>query len=197
LLALPVVADQVPRPPAEHQTPRIHLPVALFPLRGAIAEPEPPVPGNALGDLTEMGTRGIDPARSGLAGERRQHPALGAEGQLPEGLSRFPRLSGRVGRHEQGRHLVGGERDVGKLVALLGDPVGLVDVPRVGGLDLDGDTDGSQRVLVPLELPLGGRRVLLVVRSQRRADLLVRQGTLRFQEQRDEVEQTFERVHPR
>jgi hypothetical protein len=97
--------------------------------------------------------------------------------------------------HEQRRGLLGREGDVGELVPLALDAVSLLHVPRFGGRDLERDPDLPQHVLVALELSLRALAVALVVGAQRLADLLERQWAAGLQEQGDEIDQPFERVH--
>ncbi len=72
----------------------------------------------------------------------------------------------------------------------------MLDLPCVGGHDLDRDPDIAKDILVALEHPLGRLEVVLPVAFRHLGpDLLEGEGTTRLQQERDEVHQTLERVH--
>ena len=64
--------------------------------------------------------------------------------------------------------------------------------------DLDGHPDVAEQVLVPLEHPLGGLDLaVLVGLRELLPDLLEREGRPRIEQQGDEVDQALERLHAR
>ena len=138
----------------------------------------------------------VDPGRRRALGHRGQGVGVRDEGELLERLFGFPVLPGCVRRHEQRPHLVLGELDLGQIVRLLYDLIPLLDLPDVGGRELDGDTDVTERVLVPFEHPFGGGHVPVLIGGDAIADLVEGERPRRVQHEGGEVHQTLERVHP-
>ena len=98
-------------------------------------------------------------------------------------------------RQLEGLALVGRQAEVGQLVAGPVDPVGRGPGPvPLQHLLLDGHAEAPQLGLVPLEGPPPGRLALRVLADQLVGDLLERQRLGRLQQQRQEVDATFERV---
>src|SRR5687767_8839446 len=87
------------------------------------------------------------------------------------------------------------EVEFGKVVAVLGDQIALVDLPHVGEATLDRDPERPKLLLVSFEHPLEGRVVLLLITGNGVPDLLDRKRTSRVQQERDEVDETFDLLH--
>ena len=179
---------------AHGQPERVHRAVRAFAARGPV--------GEAHAASLRHGFGGAGQVRVGLAAERRraqarQDPAVGAREQLADGLLGRD-VAGRTDRDEQRRELLGRERDVGEVVAVLVDRVPVLDVPGVRRDHLDRHADVAQDVLVALEHPLGGGGVLVPVPlGQLAPDLVERERRPGLEQQGDEVHQAFERVHGR
>jgi hypothetical protein len=150
---------------AEHDPIRVDLAVGRRALRRPVAETDAAAGAGGVRRRDHAGAPrvGAGDERSRLGA--REHAAVGPVEQLADTPGGGGLLGGALGGDEQRRHLLGGERDLGKVVPLLRDRVPLLDVPDVRRLHLEGDPVLAQHVLVALELALRGVEVLAAVRG--------------------------------
>ena len=133
-----IETDEVPMAPRERRARTRRRAIGPFPAGGSVGEARPDVdPPTASAACRRFGSvrpRAPEPPSPARIPSSRPRQQL-AERVLGRDVSR-----GADG-DEQRRDLLGRERDVGQVVARLVDRVALLDVPRVGGDDLDRDAD--------------------------------------------------------
>ena len=201
-LAQVVPADQVPVPLVVPEAPGLDVPVegAVGP-DGVVAEAHPaarehrlreglqrlvlPVPAAARAQPEGVLLRdgGLEPVPEGTVGA---HLLQGREEVRTE---RRPALRRHAVEHGEDQGLLGVEGDLGEEVAVLADPVAGVPV-LVHGHVLDGDAEGAELRLVPVEALLHGLGVgVVVVAHDLPADVAEGDRRPRREQAGDEVEQ--------
>ena len=156
-VAVPVVADHVPVPEAQHDAVGIEVadvaPVVERHRRVAAHRVEQRRRGRGVTSSWRQRAVGALP---------RQAPELG-QALAPGVALESYRGDGDVQRGELGL----GELELGQVVVVGVDPVGLLGAEAVDGLDPDRDAELAQRLLVALELPPARSELVGVARARR------------------------------